>query len=331
MRTACLAAVALMFLPQIVPAQTKQSADIDIKEWPVPWPDTRPRDPYVDGKGRVWFVGQQGNYIAHLNPATGDFKRFEIEEGTHPHNLIVASNGTVWYTGNRNARLGRLDPNTGETKTYPMPDAAARDPHTLVLGKNGVLWFTVQGGNYVGRFQPTSGKIDLIKVPTNNARPYGIAIDSKGRPWLNLFGVNKLATIDPTSLALTEVELPRADARGRRIAITSDDRVWYVDYMGGYLGSYNPATRKFEEWALPAGANSRPYAMTVDASDRLWTVQTGPQPNSLVGFDPKRNQFILTTAIPSGARVVRHMYYHPSSKEIWFGTDAGTIGRAKLP
>ena len=27
-----------------------------IKEWPVPWADTRPRDPYVDPTtGRIWY------------------------------------------------------------------------------------------------------------------------------------------------------------------------------------------------------------------------------------------------------------------------------------
>jgi virginiamycin B lyase len=220
---------------------------------------------------------------------------------------------------------------SGQIKTFPMPDRAARDPHTLAFGKNGVLWFTVQGGNHVGRLEPKSGKVDLVKVPTSNSRPYGIAIDSKGRPWVNLFGANKLVTIDPATLALTEIELPRANARSRRVAITSDDRVWYVDYMGGYLGKYDPTTRKFEEWALPAGGDSRPYAMAVDRADRLWMVETGPQPNLLIGFDPKRKQFAWAEPIPSGARVVRHMYFHPPTNEIWFGTDVGTIGRAKLP
>ena len=39
-----------------------------VREWPVPWEKTRPRDPYVAPDGRVWFVGQQGNYIASFDP-----------------------------------------------------------------------------------------------------------------------------------------------------------------------------------------------------------------------------------------------------------------------
>ena len=37
------------------------------------------------------------------------------------------------------------------------------------------------------------------------------------------------------------------------------------------------------------------------------------------------------SGLASGAGAVRHMYFHPSTREIWFGTDANTIGRAKVP
>jgi virginiamycin B lyase len=60
-------------------------------------------------------------------------------------------------------------------------------------------------------------------------------------------------------------------------------------------------------------------------------VETGPQPNKLIGFDPKTSQFFSETAVPSGAGTVRHMVYHAPTRTIWFGTDAGTIGRALVP
>ncbi len=308
-----------------------EAQNVTLQEWPVPWPDTRPRDPYVDQQGRVWFVGQAGNYIAYLEPKSGEFKRFTIEEGTHPHNLIVDQQGIVWYAGNRNARIGRLDPSNGAIKTFPMPEAEARDPHTLILDKTGSIWFTVQGGGYVGRLQPSSGKIDLIKVAAPGSRPYGIALDSKGRAWVNLFGTDKIAMIDPATLKLREVALPRAAARSRRIDVTRDDAVWYVDYAEGQLGRYDAASGKFAEWELPGGKGSRPYAMAVDDQDRIWVVETGAQPNMFVGFDPQTNAFFSKAPIESGGGTVRHMYFHPPSREIWFGTDRGTIGRAKLP
>jgi virginiamycin B lyase len=306
------------------------TAQVPIKEWPVPYAASRPRDPYVDSKNRVWFVGQVGNYIAYLDPKSGDFRRYEIDEGTLPHNLIVDQKDMVWYAGNGNGHIGKLDPVSGKITKYPMPNPEARDPHTLVLDPKGNIWFTVQNGNFVGRLATGTGKVDLIEVPTANARPYGIEIDSKGRPWFNEFGSDKLATVDPATLKLREYKMPNDRSRGRRIAITSDDRIWYVDYTRGFLGRLDPKSGQFKEWALPGGPTALPYAMTSDNKDRLWMVETGSQPNRLVGFDPKTEKFLGITPIPSGGGTVRHMMFDERSGQIWFGTDNNTIGRAQV-
>jgi virginiamycin B lyase len=103
-----------------------------------------------------------------------------------------------------------------------------------------------------------------------------------------------------------------------------------VDYTRGYLGRLDPATGQFKEWALPGGVTSLPYAMAVDSKDRLWMVETGSQPNRLVGFDPKQEKFFGLTPIPSGGGTVRHMVFDERSGQIWFGTDNNTIGRAQV-
>jgi virginiamycin B lyase len=311
-------------------ADAQQSRNpIEIKEWEVPYgADTRPRDPFAY-EGRVWFVGQAGNYIAYLDPASGEFKRYEIEEGTHPHNLIVDERG-VWYAGNRNGRIGLLNPETGAIRTFLMPDPAARDPHTLVFADNGTLWFTVQNGSFIGHLVPSSGDVHLVKT-AERSRPYGINLDPNGRPWVNLFGTNLIASVDPKTMAMTTHAIPRENARTRRIEITSDGKVWAVDYGQGYLIRFDPATGDFKEWAMPSGTQSRPYGMEVDDMDRLWFVESGVQPNNFVGFDPKSETFFSVTPIPSGSGTVRHMHFEASKREIWFGTDVGTIGKAVIP
>jgi virginiamycin B lyase len=308
-----------------------------ITEWTVPWERSRPRDPFVDPKtGEIWFVGQVGNYVARLNPKTGQFRRFELEERALPHNVVVAPDGMVWYAGNGNGHIGKLDPATGRVTRYPMPDTTARDPHTLTFSRSGdVLWFTVQGGAQIGRLDPRTGRVRLVKAGEpgrGSTRPYGIELDDQGRPWVNLFGTNKLAMVDPEFMTLRTFDLPDERARGRRIAVTDDDMVWYVDYARGFLSRFDPATGKVTEHALPSGADSRPYAMTSDDQGRLWTVETGVHPNRLVGFDPKTNAFFSITPIksltPDGRNTVRHMVYDQATRSIWFGTDANTIGRA---
>ncbi|MGH7645968.1 MAG: virginiamycin B lyase family protein, partial [Gemmatimonadales bacterium] len=160
---------ALPLLCLALPSDAPRSP-VDIKEWPVPWTDTRPRDPDVAPDGAVWFVGQVGNYIARLDPATAEFKRFELDLGVHPHNLIVDRNGIVWYAGNQAAHIGRLNPADGKVTKYPMPDPAVRDPHTLVFDRNGDIWFTAQSSNAVGQLTVSTGAVRLIAVPTPRAR-----------------------------------------------------------------------------------------------------------------------------------------------------------------
>jgi virginiamycin B lyase len=331
MRAILVLAVALSLVLATPPAAPAQG--VDIQEWDVPWPDTRPRDPYVGPDGRVWFVGQRADYAAWLDPETGRFERHDLPEGAGPHNLIVDEAGVVWYAGNRDRHIGRIDPGSGEITRFEMADPGARDPHTLVFGADGEIFFTVQGGNRVGRFDPGSGEARVVEVPTPGARPYGIVQAPDRTVWVVAFGTNKLVRVDPATLELEEVTLPRESARPRRLETTSDNRVWYVDYADGYLGVYEPVTGDVREWPLPRGAESRPYAMAVDASDRLWMVETGPRdaPNRFVGFDPATESFFAVTDIPSGGGTVRHMVYHQPTHSIWFGTDVNTIGRARLP
>ncbi len=312
------------------PAQGAKT--VPLQEWNVPWQESRPRDPVIDAAGRVWFVGQVGNYVATLDPTSGQFRKFALDSGTNPHNVIVDRRGTAWFTGNRNGTIGRIDARSGKITSYPVP-GNVRDPHTLIEGRDGSLWFTAQFGNVVGRLTPSDGAVRLVKMPIDASRPYGIVLDSKGHPWFDLFGTNRIGTIDPATMQLRTFTLPNERSRPRRIAVTSDDMVWYVDYTRGFLGRLDPRTGAVQEWQNPGGPGALPYAMTVDDQDRLWFVETGRQPNRLVGFDPKTRGFFGLSAIPSNgskANAVRHMTFDRTSGHIWFGTDAGTIGRATV-
>ena len=320
----------LLLLPPIVALPQVHASEVTVQEWLVPWANSRPRDPFVDPQGHVWFCGQGGNYIAQFDPQQKTFKRYELRTGTHPHNLIVDDQGMVWYAGNRNAHIGRLDPKTGKVQEFPMPDSTANDPHTLVFGHQDEIWFTLQISNMIGRLDRTSGKIDLINTGIPNSRPYGIKVDPLGYPWVVLFGTHQLATINPATLSLSLVKLPRSDARPRRLEIDDKGHIWYVDYRKGMLGHYDPKTASFKEWTLPAGRNARPYGTAIDQNNHLWIAETGTSPNRLISFNTRKEDFVDQLEIPSGGGSVRHMYFHPASNEIWFGTDKNTLGRIDL-
>ncbi len=307
-------------------------AEVSITEWEVPWEESRPRDPYVAPDGDIWFVGQRTHYVAEFDPDTEEFQKFDLEDGAGPHTVVVDDKGTPWYAGNRANHIGTVDPETGEINKYMMPDDnSARDPHTMAFNAEGDIWFTSQGANSVGKLNVETGKPEIIEVPTQRARPYGIIMDNDmERPWICLFGTNKLATVDPATMELTEIELPNENTRPRRLAQTSDGNVWYGDYSRGYIGQYNPQDNSFEEWPMPSGDQSRPYAVTVDSEDRIWLVETGVSPNNFVGFDANTEEFIGSTPIESGGGTVRHMVFHEPTNAIWFGTDTNYLGRAEI-
>ena len=319
-------------LVSLVAGDAADAADpvnpIAIEEWDVAF-GGRPRDPFAAGADEIWFVGQRGDYLAKLMPSTGEIIRRDLPDAAGPHNLIVGRDGIVWYAGNRAGYIGRYDPATDGFERVDMPDRAARDPHTLVFDADQEhIWFTVQGGNFVGRLRIADRHVDLIPVPTDGARPYGIRVAANGAPWIVLLGTNKIATVDPASLALTEFEIPADGARPRRMEISTDGRIWYADYRRGYLGRYDPADGTFAEYALPSGDGSRPYGTAIDDRDRVWVVETGVSPNLMVGFDTRTEQVFSITPIPSGGGTVRHMDYHAGSRTVWFGADTSTIGRA---
>ncbi len=327
MRSIPVALALTLVISAVAPAQGGPRSEP--KTWDTPWEKTRPRDPFVDQQGRVWFVGQVGNYVAFLEPNTGVFKKYDIEENSHPHNLVVDDKGLVWFTGNTNGRIYKMDPANGKLTAFPMPDSTVRDPHTMIFDKKGDAWFTAQNAGVVGKLTQSDGKIRLWKMEARS-RPYGIWMDSKDRPWFDLFGTNKIGTVDASG-EFKAYPLPDERARPRRIAVTPDDAVWYGDYSRGFLGKLDPKSGAVTEFALPSGPRSLPYAMTVDDRGRIWLAETGVQPNRLVAFDPKVGAFTETVTIAAeGNNTIRHMVFDKKSRQIWFGGDANMIGRVQV-
>jgi virginiamycin B lyase len=316
-------------------ADARAAADLtlDIHQWDVPWENTRPRDPDVAPDGTVWFVGQAGDYLGHLDPATGEMERFPLPDGAGPHNVIVDADGYPWYAGNRDAHIGRMDPATGEITRYDMPEGV-NDPHTLVWNTEGDIWFTVQRSQpagYVGRLDTSTGEVQVVQVPGESMRPYGIKLDSRDRPWIAFMGTNAIGMVDPATMELTLHRTPDERSIIRRLAITSDDRVWWVDARADWFGVYDPAADEMRQWKTPGEERTALYAMAADNQDRVWYVETGLDPNRFIGFDTATEEFISVTEVPSGGGSVRHMVFDEASNAIWFGTDDHTIGRAVVP
>jgi virginiamycin B lyase len=293
---------------QRAPTLMPGPAQVTFKEWQAPTLGQRSRDPVQAPDGTIWFVGQFGNLIGRINPATGEIKEYQLPPNAKPHSVTLDAQGTPWYTGNGNGTLGKFDPASGKITEYKMPDPNAKDPHTPIFDQKGIMWFSLQTSNMIGRFDPATGDIKLVTAPRPNARPYGVKIDAEGTPWVACNGAPCLLKVDPADMKLTEIKLPLEGTTVRRLDIGEDGMIWYVNSGKGKLGRYNPKTGEIKEWDSPSGPKSHPYAIAV-VNGIVWYNESGQRPDTLVRFDPQNESF-QSWPIPSGnvhAGIIRHM------------------------
>src|SRR5713101_7724103 len=117
--------------------------NVQIKEYEVPTPQSRPHDPALAPDGSLWYTGQGANKLGRLNPNTGEFKEYPLKTpNSGPHGLVADKNGNIWFTAISGGYIGKLDPKTGEITEYRPPQGTEIDPHTPVFDHNGILWFT---------------------------------------------------------------------------------------------------------------------------------------------------------------------------------------------
>lgn len=301
--------------------------EVNIMEWPLPTPGSRPHDPMAAKDGAIWWSGQLANKLGRLDPVTGKFKEYPVNPMSAPHGLVEDRDGNVWFTGNFRGFIGKLNTKTGEVTEYDLPNPKAKDPHTLVIDHNGVVWFSVQNGNFVGRLDPKTGDIKLVTPPTANARPYGMAVNSKNVVYFVEFGAPKIATID-NDMRIREYQLPDAGARPRRIAITPDDKIWYTDYVRGYIGRLDPDSGAVKEWASPSGPKSLPYGIAA-TKGALWYNESGAKPNTIVRFDPKTEKF-QSWAIPGGGDIVRNMDVNRDGNPVLANSLVNAVGLVEI-
>ena len=281
--------------------------EVTFKEWVMPTLGQRSRDPIQAEDGTIWWVGQFGNLMGRLNPATGEMKEYPLPPNAFPHTVELDPKGTPWFTGNKNGSIGKLDPATGKTTVYKMPDPNAKDPHTLVFDKQGTAFFTLQNSNMVGRLNPETGDIKLITVPVKDSKPYGIKVAADGAVWFSCNGAPCLFKMDPATMELKEYKLPLGGTTVRRLDIAEDGMIWYVNSGKGRIGRLDPKTGMATEWDSPSGPRSHPYAIVV-MNGAVWYNESGVRPDALVRFDIKTETF-QSWAIPSGgiyAGIWRH-------------------------
>ena len=259
----------------------------------------RPRDPFADQKGSVWFVGQAGNYVGRLDPKTRRVQALRDRGGDAPAQprRRREGDGLVHRQRERPHRAAR----SRDGQAHELHDARserARSAHDDLRSRTATR----------GSPRRTPASSASSRPPTarsasgrwrRDSRPYGIVLDSKGpslvrslRHEQDRHDRSEDGRVPRVHAAeRSRAAAPHRDHERRRRSGTATTRA------ATSAGSIRRAG-KVDEWALPSGGMSLPYAMTIDDRGRIWLAETG------TAAEPARR-------VRSGAEEVHRDDHHP--------------------
>ena len=279
------------------PTLVSGSTQVTFKEWVLPQLGSRVRDPMQHPDGSIWYIGQYGNIIGRLDPATGKAQEWQLPAGAHPHTLQLDHKGRPWFTGNKNGTIGRFDPATGQSTVWKMPDPKS-DPHTMAFTKDGMVFFSFQASNLIGRLNEQTGEVKVVSAPNPKSQPYDVKIDADGTVWVSCNARGCFLKVNPVTMEVTEIPFPLGGST-RRFDFAPDGMLWFANSNRGGIGRFNPKTGEFKEWQSPSGPRSHPYGV-VWLDGAFWYNESGMRPDTLARFDPATETF-QSWLIPSGA------------------------------
>src|ERR1700756_3292695 len=110
----------LFTLPATLAASSEVGTlNVQIQEYEVPTPDSRPHDPALAPDGSLWYTGQGVNKLGRLDPKTGEFKEYPLKTpNSAPHGLVADKDGNIWFTAISAGYVGKLNPRTGDIVEY---------------------------------------------------------------------------------------------------------------------------------------------------------------------------------------------------------------------
>jgi virginiamycin B lyase len=172
----------------------------EVKVWPLPperMPYTNLNTAAFDGKGRIWFTGQNGIY-GRLDPKSGEIKVWDAPKGRGPYGITGTPSGGIWYVSLAGSFLANVDLETGATTVVepPTKDQGAR---RVWSDSKGRLWVSEWNSGNVSVYDPVDKSWRMWKLPGEKPRAYSVWVDPDDKVWLTDFAANAIVRFDPVT------------------------------------------------------------------------------------------------------------------------------------
>ena len=188
-----------------------------VKMWPLP-PErihTNLNTAAFDGKGRIWFTGQNGVY-GRLNPTAGDMKVWDAPKGRGPYGITSTPRGDIWFVSLAGSYLANVDLETGAPTVYepPTKDQGAR---RVWSDSKGRLWISEWNSGNVSVYDPGDKSWKQWKLPGERPRTYAVWVDPDDKVWLSEWVANAIVRFDPTTEKFESFPSNRANSGVRQM------------------------------------------------------------------------------------------------------------------
>jgi streptogramin lyase len=299
----------------------------------------------LDAQGNAWGVDRSDpNRLVKLDPRTGEQKDYVLPDPkAGVHEIVIDRQGTIWVPelgGTPSTRVYRLlgfNPKTEkwEHQIHADPDDVIRNPnkvgmHASVIDSKGNIYMNWFGQGAIGKYDRETGKVEVYRIPTNSAIPYGMAVDRNDNIWSALWNFGKLTKFDPTTKQWTEFTPPTYPGNMRRgVGVDSKNNVWTGIYAAGNrpakLAKLDQTTGRITEFSIPR-RGSQPYEATADFEDNIWFPDTSPPVNQPVlgRFDPRDQTFTFYPKPQVGADSPK--LQHTVDGAVWYTARTATPG-----
>lgn len=122
------------------------------------WKAPRGFGPYgitATQNGEIYFASLAGNYIAHVDTATGAATVIEPPTPQQGARRVVAdTHGRIWVSYWNTGQVGRYDPSNGAWREWKMPGSA--HAYAIWIDEHDHVWLSDWSTNALVRFDPAS-------------------------------------------------------------------------------------------------------------------------------------------------------------------------------
>lgn len=229
----------------------------------------------VDETGIAWFTDLTGDRFGaydERNNRTWDFY-FHSWNAMAPSS-IVRRGDTIWI--GCDAEVGEYDLRTPDE---PLRDhfvynwgSGLRDIH---FDRFGNVWFVEFDANKVGVYWRRYDRTSEFLIPSADAYPTCLSIDSQGRLWFVESATGKLGMFHTELFNFSEHEMPVIDGKKPNITdvATVGEAVWLTDMDDDRVLRFYPDESRLAAAQLSDGA--MPTFIEPDANGTLWILEAG--------------------------------------------------------